>query len=250
MDGLSVLAGATAAAELCNARDAADRGSRAASTSDVRGASVAAADATSHTASNAGRARAPRRRARRPLRVPVARGHGRGPRRTQNRAALGNAVGGALGPGLTGRRRPRRSRATSSSPRARRSATCLEVSDGRARLVSPTAVAAECGPAAGLVLSVRGDAASHWKPLDVANGARDSSRTRPPPKRVPPPPTAESSRGSAVGPGAAAAAAAAAERARGRWVPGRGTTRRPTLPACSTCAVSPHRPCCAPRAAL
>ena len=28
------------------------------------------------------------------------------------------------GPGLTGRRRPRRSRATSSSPRARRSATC------------------------------------------------------------------------------------------------------------------------------
>ena len=61
----------------------------------------------------------------------------------------------------------------------------LEVSDGTARLTTPAAVGVFASCSA--TRRVRGDAASHWKPLDVANGARDSSR-RPPPERAPPPP--------------------------------------------------------------
>ena len=63
----------------------------------------------------------------------------------------------------------------------------LEVSDGTARLTTPAAVGVFAGQQPGWYWRVRGDAASHWKPLDVANGARDSSR-RPPPERAPPPP--------------------------------------------------------------
>ena len=63
----------------------------------------------------------------------------------------------------------------------------LEVSDGTARLTTPAAVGVFAGQQPGWYWRVRGDAASHWKPLDVANGARDSSR-RPPPERTPPPP--------------------------------------------------------------
>ena len=52
---------------------------------------------------------------------------------------------------------------------------------------TPAAVGVFAGQQPGWYWRVRGDAASHWKPLDVANGARDSSR-RPPPERAPPPP--------------------------------------------------------------
>ena len=63
----------------------------------------------------------------------------------------------------------------------------LEVSDGTARLTTPAAVGVFAGQQPGWYWRVRGDAAGHWKPLDVTNGARDSSR-RPPPERAVPPP--------------------------------------------------------------
>ena len=89
MDGLSVLAGATAAAEAAKPR-VTQRivvpGRRPPRKRPRR----LRRRRRRHliTASNAGRARAPRRRARRPLRVPVARGHGRAPlRRPRGRAS-------------------------------------------------------------------------------------------------------------------------------------------------------------------
>ena len=188
MDGLSVLAGATAAAEAAKPR---------VTQRIVVPGSVPL-----------GRPRRLRRRRRRPPNIP----HRTQVVRVPHGAAPGDRCEYRLPEGTVADRAelktaPRRRRAPRSSlgTRAHRSTTApqvarhfvvpagaqvgdlLEVSDGTARLTTPAAVGVFAGQQPGWYWRVRGDAASHWKPLDVANGARDSSR-RPPPERAPPPP--------------------------------------------------------------